>query len=107
MIYGIYTAYIFIKPGLNYQIWMKMQNLNLKQRLSNSSDYIYKHNKGQILYAVFTSILMTYCDYYIEANNLPFRYFATIFLAGSLSGASIYGLYNIRSELRKIKDYSI
>ena len=107
MIYGIYTAYIFLKPGLDYQIWMKMQNMNLKQRLSNSSDYIYEHNKGLILYAVFTSILMTYSNYYIEANNLQFRYFAVIFLAGSLFGASIYGLYRIRSKLRKIKYDSI
>ncbi len=107
MIYGIYTAYIFIKPGLDYQIWMKMQNLNLKQRLSNSSDYIYEHNKGLILYAVFTSILMKYCNYYIKANNPQFRYFSVIFLEGSLFGASIYGLYRIRSELRKIKYDSV
>ena len=96
-IYGVYTVHIFLKPGLDYQIRTKMANLTLKKKLINSFYFVRKRNRDLILYAALTAILMTSWGYYnIKVKYLPFQYFATIFLAGSLFGASVYGLYIIR-----------
>ena len=102
LIYGVFSAYIFLKPELDYENWCKVRQLSLKSRLSVGMQYILTNIHYLMLYAILTTIIMTWWINYIRTESLQFYNFGIVFIGWSIFGGSLYGLYSINKHIKEI-----
>ncbi len=95
LMYGVFSAYIFLKPELYYEDWSNIRQSSLKSKLSAGMQYMLMHMRYLMLYAILAAIIMTWWVYYIRTEGLQFYNFGVVFVGWSIFGGSLYGLYSI------------
>ncbi len=103
LMYGVFSAYIFLKPELYYEDWISIRQSSLKSKLSARMQYMLMHMRYLMLYAILSAIIMSWWVYYIRTGGLQFYNFGVVFIGWSIFGGSLYGLYSINKMLSEIE----